>query len=274
MKTVTLPSGEAVPALAKAPGRCRRPQAGAPRRSPACARPRSRPHPHRHRRDVWRGAAEELIAEAIAGRRDEAFLVRQGLSHNARARARSPLRAQPERASGRPLDLYLLHWRGSIPLAETVEAFAAPRTPARSATTASATSTPATCRSCGAWRVARPLPPTRCSTTWSAATPSRRCCPGGRQRRVPLMASRRSSSPGWRGNAEARGVRRPHGLTPTQAALAWLLGQGRRHRDPQDRPPRSPEGEQDRPSNGRSMRPNWRSSIVSFRAQGPADLER
>src|SRR5262245_34091875 len=70
------------------------------------------------------GGAEEAVAEAIAGRRDGLFIVSKVYPHNASragtiaARERSLKRLKTDR-----LDLYLLHWRGSVPLAETVEAF-------------------------------------------------------------------------------------------------------------------------------------------------------
>jgi diketogulonate reductase-like aldo/keto reductase len=68
------------------------------------------------------GGAEEVVAEAIAGRRQEVFLVSKVYPHNAGGRK---LEAACERSLRRlrveTLDLYLLHWRGSIPLAETVE---------------------------------------------------------------------------------------------------------------------------------------------------------
>jgi diketogulonate reductase-like aldo/keto reductase len=70
------------------------------------------------------GGAEEVVAEAIAGRRDEAFIVSKVYPHNAGGRR---LEAACERSLKRlrvdTIDLYLLHWRGSIPLADTVEAF-------------------------------------------------------------------------------------------------------------------------------------------------------
>jgi diketogulonate reductase-like aldo/keto reductase len=71
------------------------------------------------------GAAEELVADAIAGQRDEVFLVSKVLPSNASRRGtiaaceRSLRRLRTDR-----LDLYLLHWRGRLPLDETVEAFA------------------------------------------------------------------------------------------------------------------------------------------------------
>ncbi|GLK57724.1 diketogulonate reductase-like aldo/keto reductase [Methylopila capsulata] len=70
------------------------------------------------------GDAEVMVAEAIADRRDEVFLVSKVLPENASARGtiaaceRSLKRLKTER-----LDCYLLHWRGSYPLAETVGAF-------------------------------------------------------------------------------------------------------------------------------------------------------
>jgi diketogulonate reductase-like aldo/keto reductase len=70
------------------------------------------------------GDAELVIAEAIAGRRDETYLVSKVLPSNASRRGTI---AACERSLSRlktdHLDCYLLHWRGSYPLAETVEAF-------------------------------------------------------------------------------------------------------------------------------------------------------
>jgi diketogulonate reductase-like aldo/keto reductase len=70
------------------------------------------------------GGAEEVLAQAIAGRRDEAFLVSKVYPHTASAKG---LPAACERSLRRlatdRLDLYLLHWRGRVPLAETVAAF-------------------------------------------------------------------------------------------------------------------------------------------------------
>jgi len=70
------------------------------------------------------GRAEALIAEAIRGRRDEAFVVSKVYPHNAsRKGAVAACERSLERLGTDRLDLYLLHWRGSIPLAETMEAF-------------------------------------------------------------------------------------------------------------------------------------------------------
>ena len=72
------------------------------------------------------GLAEQLIGETIAGRRDEVFLVSKVYPHNA---TRSGAAAACERSLRRlrtdRIDLYLLHWRGAVPLAETLDAFMA-----------------------------------------------------------------------------------------------------------------------------------------------------
>lgn len=70
------------------------------------------------------GGAEEVVREAIAGRRDEVFVVSKVLpsnaSHVATIRA---CEASLKRLGTDRIDLYLLHWRGGVPLRETVDAF-------------------------------------------------------------------------------------------------------------------------------------------------------
>ncbi|MBQ0864160.1 aldo/keto reductase [Streptomyces sp. RK75] len=69
------------------------------------------------------GAAEELVGEAVEGRRDEVFLVSKVLPSNAdRHGTVEACRASLRRLGTDHIDLYLLHWRGGVPLAETVEA--------------------------------------------------------------------------------------------------------------------------------------------------------
>jgi diketogulonate reductase-like aldo/keto reductase len=70
------------------------------------------------------GKSEEVVADAMAGRRDEVFLVTKVLPSNAARKAvvqageRSLKRLKTDR-----IDLYLLHWRGGVPLAETLAGF-------------------------------------------------------------------------------------------------------------------------------------------------------
>lgn len=125
MASARLPDGTEVPALGQ--GTWRMGERGADRRAEAAAL--------RLGLDLGmtlidtaemyaEGGAEEVVAEAIAGRRDEVFLVSKVYPHNAGGRK---LQAACERSLKRLrvdiIDLYLLHWRGSIPLAGTVEGF-------------------------------------------------------------------------------------------------------------------------------------------------------
>ncbi|QPC89279.1 aldo/keto reductase [Mesorhizobium sp. INR15] len=129
MRTTTMPSGEAIPVLGQGTWKM-----GEDRR--------------RHAEEVAAlkfgldlgitlidtaemyasGGAEDVVAEAIAGRRDEVFLVSKVLPSNA-SRTGVPQACEQslKRLRTDRLDLYLLHWRGGVPLAETVEALEALR---------------------------------------------------------------------------------------------------------------------------------------------------
>jgi len=70
------------------------------------------------------GGAEEVVGEAIAGRREQVFLVSKVYPFNASRRGvPAACERSLKRLASDYLDLYLLHWRGDYPLAETVEAF-------------------------------------------------------------------------------------------------------------------------------------------------------
>jgi diketogulonate reductase-like aldo/keto reductase len=75
------------------------------------------------------GGAEQVVAQAIAGQRDKVFIVSKVLPQNA---SRAGVPAACERSLKRlgtdRIDLYLLHWRGGHPVAETVAAFEALKT--------------------------------------------------------------------------------------------------------------------------------------------------
>ena len=70
------------------------------------------------------GGAEEVVGEAIAGRRTDVFLVSKVLPHHATRRGTvAACHASLKRLRTEHLDLYLLHWREDIPLADTLDAF-------------------------------------------------------------------------------------------------------------------------------------------------------
>lgn len=70
------------------------------------------------------GAAEELVGEAIAGRRDDVFVVSKVLPDNASRRGTVAACERSLRRLGTDrIDMYLLHWRGGVPIEETINAF-------------------------------------------------------------------------------------------------------------------------------------------------------
>ncbi|MEA2723730.1 MAG: hypothetical protein QOH59_1501 [Gemmatimonadales bacterium] len=70
------------------------------------------------------GAAEELVGEAIAGRRDQVFLVSKVLPEHATDRGTvAACEHSLQRLGTEQLDLYLLHWRGAVPLEATLAGF-------------------------------------------------------------------------------------------------------------------------------------------------------
>jgi diketogulonate reductase-like aldo/keto reductase len=70
------------------------------------------------------GASEKLVSEAIKGRRHEVFLVSKVLPQNATTRGTiAACEGSLRRLNTDVIDLYLLHWRGTAPLSETLEAF-------------------------------------------------------------------------------------------------------------------------------------------------------
>lgn len=170
------------------------------------------------------GLAETLVGEAIQGRRDEAFLVTKMYPHNASragtvaACERSLRRLQTDR-----IDLYLLHWRGSVPLAETMAAFAALQKAGKIRHYGVSNLDLSDMRELWSMPGGRDVQTnqllynlTRRGIEWDLL-------PWMRERGLPVMAyspieqGRLLRTPGLTGFA------RRHGMLPAQVALAWLL---------------------------------------------------
>jgi diketogulonate reductase-like aldo/keto reductase len=177
------------------------------------------------------GGAEEVVGEAIDGRREEVYLVSKVYPHNA---SRAGVRAACERSLRRlrtgHLDLYLLHWRGSVPLEETLEAFEALRSEGK-------------IRDYGVsnfdlddMQEAQLLPQgVRIATDQVLYNLAERgiewdLLPWCRNAGVPVMAyspleSSTAEQRGLLGNPALVEVARRIDATPAQVALAWLLHQ-------------------------------------------------
>jgi len=170
------------------------------------------------------GRAEELVAEAIAGRRHEVFLVSKVLPHHATRRgAVAACEKSLQRLKTDRIDLYLLHWRGNVPLAETMEALTALARAGK-------------VRHYGVSN----LDLTDMQELWPVAggegvavnqllyNLSRRgiewdLLPWLRERRIPVMAYSPLEQGRLPGNARFAAFAKREGMTPAQAALAWLL---------------------------------------------------
>jgi diketogulonate reductase-like aldo/keto reductase len=170
------------------------------------------------------GRAEELIGEAIAGRRGEVFLVSKVYPHNAsRLGAAAACERSLRRLRTDQIDLYLLHWRGNVPLAETMEAFMALQQAGKIRLYGVSNLDLADMQEL--WSV--PGGPavqtdqllynlTRRGIEWDLL-------PWLRERRVPVMAYSPIEQARLVRNPKLADFARRHGMTPAQAALAWLL---------------------------------------------------
>ena len=165
------------------------------------------------------GRSEELIAEAIAGRRDEVFLVSKVYPQNASAKgAVAACERSLRRLNTDRIDLYLALAR-QCPAGRDAAGIHAPRRPAKSAITASAISISGTCGTvavAGRWRRENQL----------LYNLTRRgiggICPGcaGVRCRYGVFAHRAGAACG---NRKLAGFAERRDMTPAQAALAWLL---------------------------------------------------
>ncbi len=172
------------------------------------------------------GGAEVIVGEAMAGRRDEIFLVSKVLPQNASRKGtiaaceRSLRHLKTDR-----IDLYLLHWRGDIPLDETVEAFG----------------TLVQAGKIAHWGVSNfdisdmaELSDLRegkaCATNQVLYSLTRRgiefdLLPWSRKRHVPITAYSPIEQGRILGRRELRMIADRHGVTPAQVALAWVMQQ-------------------------------------------------
>ncbi len=124
MKTIPLPDGTAVPALGQGTWMMAEDSA---RRSEEIAALREGLSLGLTLIDTAEmyadGESERLVGEAIAGARDEVFLVSKAYpQHASRDRLPRACEASLDRLGTDRIDLYLLHWRGRVPLSETADA--------------------------------------------------------------------------------------------------------------------------------------------------------
>ncbi len=179
------------------------------------------------------GGAEEVVGQALAEalqdgevRRDELFIVSKVYPHNA-SRTGTPQACERSlrRLGLERIDLYLLHWRGRHPLAETCDALQSLVEQGR----------------IGRWGVsnfdlddmqelARLPQAAQCATDQVYFSLGERgagfaLLPWLRARGMPMMAYSPIDQGALAGSAALQGIAGRHGATPAQVALAWVLAQ-------------------------------------------------
>jgi diketogulonate reductase-like aldo/keto reductase len=169
------------------------------------------------------GESERLVGEAIRGMRDRVFLVSKAYPQNcSRRRLAQTCEASLRRLGVERLDLYLLHWRGNVPLAETAEAMAALVAAGKIArwgvSNLDTDEMEELVNSAGG----------ACATDQILYNLVRRSpeidlLPWLDRRKIPVMAYSPVERGSLLGNPILRELARARGATPAQLALAWLL---------------------------------------------------
>jgi diketogulonate reductase-like aldo/keto reductase len=171
------------------------------------------------------GGAEEVVAAAAEGQRDKLFIVSKVYPHNA---SRSGVPAACDRSLKRlrtdRIDLYLLHWRGGVPLAETYEAFFRLREAGKIADFGVSNF------DTDDMEEAASLDQGLTGTDQVLYCLSRRgpeydLLPWLRERSIPLMAYSPLDQGRLLGNATLKKLAADLGCAPAQLALAWVLAQ-------------------------------------------------
>ena len=172
------------------------------------------------------GAAEQLVGEAFRGLRQQVFLVSKAYPQNA-SRQRLPLacEASLKRLGTDYLDLYLLHWRGSVPLAETVEAMEKLVAAGKIRRWGVSNLDTADLRELVA------AGGTACATDQVLYNLTRRgpehdLLPWLAGQGMPVMAYSPVEQGRLLGNSKLQKIAADLGATPAQVALAWVLRQG------------------------------------------------
>ena len=163
------------------------------------------------------GGAEEVVGEAIAGRRDGVFLVTKVLPSNAsRAGTLAACERSLKRLRTDRIDLYLLHWEGSHPLDATLEAFAELQQHGKIASFGLSNFD---------WQhMARPgLTANQVLYNLTRRGIERRLLPECRRRGIAVMAYTPLEQGKLAKDRALAAVAERHGKTAAQAALAWVL---------------------------------------------------
>src|SRR5215831_11542096 len=172
------------------------------------------------------GAAEEVIARATGGVRDKLFIVSKVYPHNgSRAGVIAACERSLKRLATDRIDLYLLHWRGSVPLAETLEGFQRLRRDGKIRYHGVSNFDRADMAEWTALDGGDMVAADQVLYNLDRRGPEWDLVPWCREHRISIMAYTPLGTGGMLRNPALAEVARRHGATPAQLALAWLLRQ-------------------------------------------------
>ncbi|RWP26676.1 aldo/keto reductase [Mesorhizobium sp.] len=172
------------------------------------------------------GGAEEVVADAIAGRRDEVFLVSKVLPSNAsRTGVPAACEASLRHLRTDRIDLYLLHWPGSVPLAETVEAFEALKKAGKIRHWGVSNFDTHEMEELVSLPAGDGVQTNQILYNLSQRGPEFDLAPWSRQGGIPLMAYSPVDQGVLARNASLEAIAARHDATPAQLALAWVMAQ-------------------------------------------------
>jgi diketogulonate reductase-like aldo/keto reductase len=173
------------------------------------------------------GGSEEVVAEAIAGRRDEVFLVSKVLPSNAsrsgvpRACENSLKRLKTDR-----IDLYLYHWRGSTPLSETIDALDRLKQSGKVRHWGVSNFDTDDMQELALLPAGDQAQTNQILYNLSRRGPEFDLLPWQRERGIPAMAYSPVEQGSLAGDRRLAAVAARHNATPAQIALAWAMRNG------------------------------------------------
>ena len=172
------------------------------------------------------GGAEEVVARAADGVRDKLFIVSKVYPHNAsRAGVVAACERSLKRLATDRIDLYLLHWRGSIPLAETLEGFQRLRRDGKIRYYGVSNFDRGDMAEWTALDGGDTVAADQVLYNLDRRGPEWDLVPWCREHSIAIMAYTPLGTGGMLRNPALAEVARRHGATPAQIALAWLLRQ-------------------------------------------------